>query len=244
MQLAPAITNPAPPAKESSASGTPAAAKTDLPRSALAASPRLASIDRLPRMDRPLSVPRPPVVKTCWQTPLSLRTRLEKLLEDQATAPWAAHVQRALERLGPAVVQGPAAVEVVFDELRALIARVEPLADRLAASRRATELRRTGHALHRRLELWSQAISAAGPELTPAMALQGDPERLNLCLASLDMMHDDSQEARAWQQFLVLDALSHAAARRDHDQQEVRRLARLVLDAAGYADERGTTRSG
>jgi hypothetical protein len=131
--------------------------------------------------------------------------------------------------LGPAASQDSREVRAVFEELGKLIGRVEPLADGLTTPHLATELRRAAHALSRRIELWNQALAAEGLDLTPTALPKPEPQQLGLCLANLDFVHDDSQEARAWQQFLLLDGLANGAASAQTNEQAVRKLARTAL---------------
>ena len=183
-------------------------------------------LERLPEVTKPAPAAK---AEAFWKVPPSLRTRLEKLAAEPGTAAWAGDVDRLLEKLVGALSSGSDQTGRLMGELSRRAAQAERLAEKLQPAK-AAELRRTAHAVIRRVELWKLAVQISGPELKSAKAPQADPQRLALCLANLKGLDGHSPMSDAWQKYILVDALKGLSQGRvAAGRQESRDLARRVL---------------
>ena len=184
------------------------------------------------------AVPQPaaPAIKPVWQTPPSLARRLERLWDQCEAGSWALDVGRELRKLGQALSLSDAA-EARFDAMEGLLCQSEELAAQIADEELAAEMRRTSHAVGRRVELWKCAVAVGGAELLPVQPPQADPQQLALCLARLDAVHTDTESAETWNEYLMVDDLRQAARSSGvkGDQRLLRRLAQRVLQRLSHS---------
>ena len=166
-----------------------------------------------------------------WAEPAALFDRLENLAWQCDTGPWARKVARQVRRLGSAVSRGSQEEALsIVGRLNELDVSADSLAGQLGESSPAAELRRTQHALHRRLAVWSQVITAGWPFSTAGNPAEVDPGRLSSCLAEINSITGRSAAARAWRKYLALDALEQSVKEpATGEEDEQRMLARRVL---------------
>ncbi|MBN2217697.1 MAG: hypothetical protein JW719_10020 [Pirellulales bacterium] len=163
-----------------------------------------------------------------WCPPKSLYARLTRLTKEPPTAAWAEHAWGQVRRLGHMVDDGEVIGPDVFDSLRTTVEQTDSLAAQLADEFLATELRRAGYALRRRLDVWQRVLPAVD---APVEEAEIDLDRVRLALADVDAAVRDSSHGRAWREYLLLDALAEAsrkAADPDGDQRRAA-LARRIF---------------
>lgn len=165
-----------------------------------------------------------------WTEPMALLAQLEGLTEHRQTGPWATEVHQLVGRLGPAVCEQSDEGFWILDRLAELGTQSDELEARLGLGPLGKRLRRVRFALGRRLDLWRQVMVEGGPACPPAPWPQTDPKQLSLAVADVVAITADSTEGRAWQRYLLLDALRGAAEQRASDDEHQRQmLARRVL---------------
>ena len=165
-----------------------------------------------------------------WSEPVALMAQLEGLTEHRQTRPWATEVHQLVGRLGPAVCEQSDEGFWILDRLAELGMQSDGLEARLGHGPLAERLRQVHFALGRRLDIWRRVMAEGGPGCPPAPWPQTDPKRLALAVADVDAIMADSTEGRAWQRYLLLDALRGLADQRASDDQHQRQmLARRVL---------------
>lgn len=145
------------------------------------------------------------LVAETWHQPQALLERLEPLAWECETGPWARDVASLLRKLGRAYSLQSDETWDILGQLNDLCEAGSQLATRLDDPSLASAVRRTRHALRRRVDIWELA-TAGGPadEVAPAWAAT---EELALCLADVQSLVGDSPEGRQWQHYLQLDAL-------------------------------------
>lgn len=171
-----------------------------------------------------------PVTHPAWSDPEILLERLDGLSSEPTTAEWATETAASVRNLGAAVCEGSGDPDSILGRLEELAAEVPALASGLRAGAAATELRRAGHALSRRVDIWRQIIRVAPP--APALVQRSgpDPGRLLLCLAEVDTITGESAEGKAWREYLLVEAIrAWSARRRSSEERLPRTLARQVL---------------
>jgi len=165
--------------------------------------------------------------ESIWCPPESLLVQLTQLIDIKETAAWAENAMAQVHRLGEMVDGRAAHSPAIFAQLRAAVDQVDPLAARLSDPALATRLRRTGHALRRRLDVWERVVPpldrlAAAPEV--------DLNRVRLVLADVNAVMRDSAHGRDWREYLLLEALSEASQDANRDDVDRRTaLARQIL---------------
>ncbi|MFV2068310.1 MAG: hypothetical protein ACC645_15170 [Pirellulales bacterium] len=96
-------------------------------------------------------------------------------------------------------------------QLREAVDCVEPLANALEDRDEAAQLRRTGYALLRRIDIWESIVAMDSLD-GPSSGRLAEPDRgIAECLDQLAAMTDDEPIARAWRDYLMLDAQRVAA---------------------------------
>lgn len=147
-----------------------------------------------------------------WVEPDELLARLDELADESATGKWAKEVERLVRQLGSAVSHAPDDAVSIVGQLEELAAGATLTAAGLDDRPLARKLCRTGYALKRRLDVWSQAVQIAGRGAILADVPPPDPKRLSLCLADIDEVTGESAQGRAWRQYLLIDTLREWSA--------------------------------
>ena len=91
-----------------------------------------------------------------WQEPDTLLARLDELTRHDATKGWATETGRLVRRLGPATLANPAEAADILRQLDQRRSEVSPLVAAVRNKTVAQSLSRAGHALERRLDVWTQ----------------------------------------------------------------------------------------
>ena len=108
----------------------------------------------------------------------------------------------------------------------------------------ARQLRKTGLALGRRVDVWRRIVALRRPEAADGAMTQRDPSALMDCLAAVAAATGNSPEGPAWREYLCIDAaaplcFAHAAARRSGDAASARQaLLRLTQTPWTAAQQR------
>lgn len=159
-----------------------------------------------------------------WREPEALLAQLESLSEDPETGVWAGQVSDLVRRLGPAVSGASDEALSLCGQLYELGCEANHLVVRLGERPLASTLRRTQHALGRRLLLWRRVITAGGPFPTAGEPVEADPSRFRACLAKVDAMTAHSANGRTWREYLALDRLQWSVREPAASSQHHRRL--------------------
>ena len=143
-----------------------------------------------------------------WPRPVSLMNRLADLASTREASSWVEDVQQQLQTFASAGRDTPQ-LEILsaLDRLQALSSDAAGLAERLGDRPPAVELRRTRHALVRRLDFWQAVIAAGGPAQTVGESFQVDPRRLSSCLAQINGELRNRAVGGSWREYLKLDEL-------------------------------------
>ena len=181
-----------------------------------------------PRADQ--SDTQPPV--HAWQEPAALFERLDKLASERATRDWATETGRLLRQLGRSVSEGSDEAVTLIRQLEKLTVDGSALATAIGQGPPARKLRRTGHALKRRFDVWLHIVGMNHTAPAEAALPQLDPEQLSLSLAGVDALVADSTEGKAWREYLLLDAMREWSAGRQSSAE------RLPLELAQRALQR------
>lgn len=164
-----------------------------------------------------------------WLDAPSLQARLDRLALECDSGPWAMEVQSLMRRLARSDAKS-AEFSSVVERLDRMSRAANLIAERLDDEDLAREMRRAGHALLRRTEVWQQAIRAAGPTMVTAQAQRPDPKRLKHTLAKTELTRDDSEQTSAWRKYLQIDALADLTSKPNaSDDRGARHLAQRVL---------------
>jgi hypothetical protein len=178
---------------------------------------------------RTASTPAPVAKSERWKMPATLVERLQRLSGDQVSATWAAQTEGQLRQLTAALNANSGQIGRLFVEVQQHLQHADRLAEPLAPQV-AADLRRTAHAVARRLEIWRKAWEVGGTELATTHGITGNLDHLLACLDGLKGLDGQSPLSPAWIEYLLVDRLRAAAQRADAAaQQETRRLARQVL---------------
>ncbi len=167
--------------------------------------------------------------ETVWPRPQSLLNRLEELTQDRQAEPWAREVTSELDKLGLAVATHSDEAMLIVDRLNELAREADQVAAAMtrSASPMLGRLRRTQHAMGRRLDIWRRVLAAGGPD--HEVPAQLDPQRLSAAVAQIDAILGPSDAAKPWREFLKLADLEQLASQSISDEEASRRLARSVL---------------
>lgn len=175
-------------------------------------------------------------IETIWPQPQALLDRLAELAEDSQAEPWAREVKTELEKLGPAVAAHSDEALMIIGRLNELARQADHVAVALerTANPMLGKLRRTQHAMGRRLDIWRRVLLAGGPDYE--IPAQLDSRRLGAAVAQIDAILGPSEAGKPWREFLKLDDLEQLASQPIGDQDAARRLARNVLRRLGQAN--------
>lgn len=146
------------------------------------------------------------LAETMWRQPEALVEQLEELSWECETGPWARDVAREVRRLGRALALHSDEAPEILGRLSELYKAGEALASRLAEESAARSVRRACYALDRRVDIWTLVASVGGPSAV-ALRSEGDPERLEVCLADVESLVAGSPAGKAWRKYLELDLL-------------------------------------
>jgi hypothetical protein len=142
-----------------------------------------------------------------WPEPKVLLDALDELAAKRATADWSTETARLVRKLGPAVSQRSDEAMLIIRQLQGSASAAAALAATLDDQPLASDLRRAGHALRRRLDAWEELVQIGNWGPVPAEVRPSDPEQVALCLAQIDQLTGDSARGRAWRKYLLVDAL-------------------------------------
>ncbi len=166
-----------------------------------------------------------------WHPPADLLQRVALLSETPETAGWAERVTANLEDLGHAVQVDPSETSRSLDALDATVAEAAALANQVRDVELQSRLQRTAHALRRRIDVWRHIGWLAEPAYRRAMRTDDEWSELVLCMDQLEEFMGDSAVGKAWQEYLLLDALRQWTEQRGEDDDYVgRELARASLE--------------
>jgi len=117
----------------------------------------------------------------------------------------------------------------LLSELARLREEGDRLAGELADAALASNLRRAGFALDRRLAVWRQVVLAGGLVTRLAEGVPRDPRRLAACLHEIGDLDGKGAEGRAWAKYLALDDLGQLAGGATSADEQGRESAKIVL---------------
>jgi hypothetical protein len=177
--------------------------------------------------------------------PTALIASLEELSKIPTTSAWAKETKSLVERLGPALGRDPQEAVAMTARLAVLSEQMPALAEQMSIAAQKTvlhahkveswdairKLRKAGYALERRLDIWRAAAQLGSERLEKFESAAGDPQRLSLCLASVESVLPGTTEGQRWREYLLLDALKQSAQRQsDREAAERREIAQWALE--------------
>jgi hypothetical protein len=148
-----------------------------------------------------------------WQEPKTLLERLNGLATIGATGKWASETIRQIEELNTAMAKDAKEATAVLDRLAALNDQIATLAAKISDRTLARNLKKTGCDLNRRIDVWRVVVRLAEPRPVANAGFEIDPQKLAMCLAKVDILTSDSEEGKAWRDYLLIDALKETAKR-------------------------------
>ena len=102
---------------------------------------------------------------------------------------------RLVRRLGPATLASSADAADILRQLDQRRSEVSPMVAGVVRNKTvAQSLSRAGHALERRLDVWTQLAQLKPSAPASAELLPTDPASLSLCLGEIDLLTRDSTE--------------------------------------------------
>lgn len=171
-----------------------------------------------------------------WRMSKRLLEQLKMLEAEPELRDWVVQLRAQLDELGSVVTQSASDTAATLERIEALHSQVEPLAQSLGDGPAATELRRAGYSLRRRLDLWQIVLPELTREDAALVQAAQDTEPLSMALVEVDQLTRNSAGGEAWRQYLLLESLQEATQsdeprqRQQLAKQIVRRLARARLD--------------
>ena len=167
------------------------------------------------RLEPPMAQPQRP-----WREPTALIERLHSLQEYPATEPWSRAGLKLIDSLADASTRSPQHIPAILEQLEDHCAAVLPLADALGNPPLASELRRAGHALYRRIVVWREVVPYPEPPRLMAADTTIDGEQLALALNDVEQFVGDTQAGKAWREYLLVDSLRDSLRRRQDPEDE------------------------
>ena len=145
--------------------------------------------------------------------------------------------------MGKAVAGRSDDVPVICDRLDEMTREADRLAGAFGQRVLASELRRAGYALRRRIDIWRQVLVSDIPGPT-----KGSLEQLSLAMANVDAVMAGATQQRAWRDYLLLDALGETPLASEptddaHRQLLARRILARVADTSWDDSQRAFLKS-
>lgn len=205
-------------------------------RAARSPSRRESIVNALPMLDlgaAPTQSSESQTARVAWQRPASLIALLSRLQKNPYTTDWANRSLQQVERLTSAAGTF-AERQMLLEELLATASEVEPLVQSFDDPSLASLLRRAGHGLSRRVQVWQAALAvdlrqSQGHEPRPA------PQELAQCMAEVSQLIQGAA-GEGWRAYLMLESLGELSRRdAEHVSAEERTLARRVLQRLDHA---------
>lgn len=168
-----------------------------------------------------------------WQRPTSLISLLTRLQENPYTKDWATRGLQEVERLTSAAMTH-AQRQAVLEEMLVAINEVEPLIQSFEDASLASQLRRAGFALSRRVAVWQAALAV---DLRQMQDAEPPPQLQELaqCMAEVNELIQGPAGA-GWRAYLMLESLGKLSdTPATQASVEGRALARRVLQRLDYA---------
>jgi hypothetical protein len=193
------------------------------------------TIKHLPTLSDVAAVPSelPPeeeAPETVWPKPQSLLDRVDELAWDCETGLWAREVNAQIRKLGLAVAARSDEALPIIGRLNELTREADGLAQSLERNGNplASTLRRTQHALGRRLDIWRRVMLSGGPGCGSRPKL--DQQRLSTAVNQIDAILGNAEAGMPWREYLQLAALEQLAQQSAAEEQDdARQVARTVL---------------
>ena len=129
-----------------------------------------------------------------WQEPETLLRSLDVLAKAGPTSPWAAEVARQVRALGHAATGESDQTAAILERLAKLKDQVPQLAANISNRTLVRELRKTGYALGRRLDVWQKVVRLGVSRSVASAMPNTDRHELALCLAEIDVLTGGSAE--------------------------------------------------
>jgi hypothetical protein len=165
--------------------------------------------------------------------PNSLLAQLDDLAWDCETGPWARAATRLVRLLGRSLSEGSDEAPAIVDRLEESLAQSELLAGRLASQTETEALaggvRRTRHAMERRLPIWRQAAIAGGLSAVASGLPEVDPADFSACMTAIEKLTADGSAGRSWRQFLATDLLRTMVEQNGEAERESRCFVALEI---------------
>ena len=148
-----------------------------------------------------------------WQEPTALIASLQGLAGRGLAGQWSAQVLRQIHALRPAMADGPVKAAAIIEQLAGAVDQTLALAAKINDKTLAHQLRKTGLALERRVEIWRCVVRLDGPQAAKDAAAQRDATGLINCLDAVVAATGNSPEGPAWREYLCVEALRQRALR-------------------------------
>ena len=172
-------------------------------------------------------------IERVWHEPKSLIEALNSLTSSAPMRQWALDAGRLIDLLGTSA-GSPKQTATIIEQLATMADATEPLSRTVDDAKAAKELRRTGHALRRRVDVWRSIAQFEPPAVAEDQPVQRDPEQLTFCLAEVDTLMAGSAASKAWREYLLLDVLRGWVARQEASEGTIpRELARQAIERLG-----------
>ena len=120
-------------------------------------------------------------------------------------------VLRQIHALRPAMADGPVKAAAIIEQLAGAVDQTLALAAKINDKTLAHQLRKTGLALERRVEIWRCVVRLDGPQAAKGAAAKRDATGLINCLDAVVAATGNSPEGPAWREYLCVEALRQRA---------------------------------
>ncbi len=149
-----------------------------------------------------------------WQVPESLLESLRSLASSSSTKKWANETIRQVRALGPAIAGGSDEAIAILERLTVLDRQATQIAKTIPDRKLAQKLSRTAFALGRRIDIWQEIARLGVPQsVDMSMTPEVEPEKLAQCLRAITKITGNSDEGKAWCDYLMVDALQKLSQR-------------------------------
>ena len=171
---------------------------------------------RLPALVRqavePPVRPGSPAAGGGWEEPAVLLAMLDELGKHESTKVWAVETGKLIKNLGPAISKNSPETGVILARLGKLNEEAALVAGRIADRTVAQNMSRAGHALDRRLAVWTQFQQMGGLKAASVPPPTVDPRSISLALAQIESITGNSPEGSAWRKYLRMNGLNLRAS--------------------------------
>jgi len=161
-----------------------------------------------------------------WKPSDALLQRLAPFAAMGTDGRWAIDADRLLREL--AAAEKTDAVDPLLGGLRESLALAAATTALIPDPSLRTELRHTGHALQRHIDVWRGVSMLKGEDLTEDDLPFADPQTISGCLDQIEKLTADTPEGAAWREYIFFDQLRAWDDNREEGARLPRDLARRV----------------